>query len=646
MVGTELLEQVTQAVRDLSEAGAAAELGSWSGEDLLDLVEATQRLTNTVAALQTRAIAHVAAHDEHLDQHGQWVLQHRGLGHKSLDAGAMIATRMGISTTAAESRVDDAVHQVTVTPQLVKAMHRGDLDGWRARVVTSELSACPDQAATTVMDLLLAHVADRGGWDETAGPLRTRVRRLVAKVAPQVPAEEAAVAVERRCVVRTPATQGTDHWEAELPVESSLPMWHAIETLAHRLRQTDRTLSVNQARADALAQLVLAQADVTVLLHATIPDTPTNPTDPTNGGGPGTGTPDNGSDPAPKALTSQPQTGRTTVGAPAAAPAAAGDRTPDAPTGAQEQQGRTAVASATEQTGIGGTDRTGGNRADTDGAQASGPGGPSSPDEPVPMRVASLTEIGGLSAQPVLLDLTALGSNARLKTSTPLICDPNTGAVTSGMIPAGLGPPGSRTKNAAAPVRSYAMPTRMQRLVRLRDGHCRFPGCRVAARFCDLDHVVPWPIGATDPANLICLCRRHHRIKQRHGWRAVLLAGGIVQWTDPTGKRTTTNPADHLDRTTLTTEVPAHIGPDILMVAVPRPTNEDNTDPNESPPGRRLVEWSNVPRHFLRPLDPTDDIPTLLELHYERLIELHQPTTDTITFDRRPPEPVYDEPPF
>ena len=101
MVGTELLTQLTQAVRDLSEAGAATDLGSWSGEDLLDLVEATQRLTNTVAAVQTRAIAHVAAHDEHLDQHGQWVLQHRGLGHKSLDAGAMIATRMGVSTAAA-----------------------------------------------------------------------------------------------------------------------------------------------------------------------------------------------------------------------------------------------------------------------------------------------------------------------------------------------------------------------------------------------------------------------------------------------------------------------------------------------------------------------------------------------------------------
>ena len=50
--------------------------------------------------------------------------------------------------------------------------------------------------------------------------------------------------------------------------------------------------------------------------------------------------------------------------------------------------------------------------------------------------------------------------------------------------------------------------------VRTRDQHCRFPGCAVRARYCDLDHVVPWPSGPTAPRNLICLCRRHHRVKQ------------------------------------------------------------------------------------------------------------------------------------
>lgn len=44
----------------------------------------------------------------------------------------------------------------------------------------------------------------------------------------------------------------------------------------------------------------------------------------------------------------------------------------------------------------------------------------------------------------------------------------------------------------------------------------------------------------------MCLCRRHHRIKQRDGWTVKLRPDGTATWTDPTGLQRTTWPVDHL----------------------------------------------------------------------------------------------------
>ncbi|MGH3581764.1 MAG: DUF222 domain-containing protein, partial [Mycobacterium sp.] len=74
-------------------------------------------------------------------------------------------------------------------------------------------------------------------------------------------------------------------------------------------------------------------------------------------------------------------------------------------------------------------------------------------------------------------------------------------------------------------------------LVRMRYLVCAFPGCSRPAHRCDLDHVVPWPAGATHPGNMAPLCREHHLVKTFCGWEPVLSADGTVTWTAPTGHR-------------------------------------------------------------------------------------------------------------
>jgi hypothetical protein len=76
----------------------------------------------------------------------------------------------------------------------------------------------------------------------------------------------------------------------------------------------------------------------------------------------------------------------------------------------------------------------------------------------------------------------------------------------------------------------------LRRWVRARDRHCRFPGCRRAAAGCDQDHIVAWPVGATEACNLQCLCRLHHRLKTHTDWQVIHLGQGVLQWISPSGR--------------------------------------------------------------------------------------------------------------
>ena len=69
-------------------------------------------------------------------------------------------------------------------------------------------------------------------------------------------------------------------------------------------------------------------------------------------------------------------------------------------------------------------------------------------------------------------------------------------------------------------VNGHDPPDRIRDQVILRDPTCRFPGCQVDSRRCDLDHVIPYdpsgPPGQTRPSNLVPLCttppqRQDHR---------------------------------------------------------------------------------------------------------------------------------------
>ncbi|RPF19691.1 HNH endonuclease signature motif containing protein [Myceligenerans xiligouense] len=140
--------------------------------------------------------------------------------------------------------------------------------------------------------------------------------------------------------------------------------------------------------------------------------------------------------------------------------------------------------------------------------------------------------------------------------------------------------------------RAYRPPKPLADAVRLRDATCRGPGCQIDARWCDLDHIdsyeqshayAPGEPGQTRADNLHALCRTHHRLKTKYGWRVRRdPVSGITYWTAPTGRpytkaATSTDP----EPTSFRQFMRAKVAPP----AEPEPDPTDEEIPDRGAPG-------------------------------------------------------------
>lgn len=107
----------------------------------------------------------------------------------------------------------------------------------------------------------------------------------------------------------------------------------------------------------------------------------------------------------------------------------------------------------------------------------------------------------------------------------------------------------------------YRPPAHLAGLVITRDQTCQFPGCRIPAHRCDIDHGVPYDpatdTGPTSETNLGPKCRRHHQVKQTPGWSVIHHPDGCTTWTTPTGHQYHSQPSPLNNPEPLTTH-PAH----------------------------------------------------------------------------------------
>ncbi|OZF49875.1 HNH endonuclease signature motif containing protein [Rhodococcus sp. 14-1411-2a] len=126
--------------------------------------------------------------------------------------------------------------------------------------------------------------------------------------------------------------------------------------------------------------------------------------------------------------------------------------------------------------------------------------------------------------------------------------------------------------------------------VRLRDKHCRFPGCHRPAARCQLDHIVafdhanPRGGGWTTVNNLQCLCDYHHSVKTAGYWTATMLPGGAILWTSTSKTARITLPTNATSVPILGNDLRPHIPTTPKRsghIAYPNPP--DNHDPETKP---------------------------------------------------------------
>ncbi len=505
-MSTSQLRDRIAAIRAEATAVGAQLAAAGAGLDPQELFEVTgdlQGVANAVEGAQLVAIAHAGAHETRLTDRGPVHLHHE-VGFVDAMTSSEVSLATGVGQWAAGRKVGLAANLAARFPRLLGQVLAGELATVNAgKVVT----ACDglDGAACTAVEAALV--------DRLVGMDPARITTVARRVATRVAADQVAAAAAKnkrdRCVQVSPGPDGTTDWWARLPAATSAAAWAAVSTLAKEYASKDADLTMDQARADALVDLLLTNVTIDAKLTLGIPVL--------------TG-PDG-------------HTARDAALAQYAAenpPTDPGDvDTPD--TAPVDEPTTTAPGATTAGEGVGDT------QTPTTGSSAA----PTCTSVPVsdPAWVRPAIATGGL------------GQGGKFSLSAALIsgCEiPGIGFIDADTIEALLTVVPTDIGRALLDTRTgtlvetastaYRPPKAVTDFVTTRDGTCRMWGCNHPATRCDLDHARPWPAGPTTPSNLAGLCRRHHRLKQRRNWTYHLAPDGTATWTSPTGTTRTTQP--------------------------------------------------------------------------------------------------------
>lgn len=460
------VEDATVLVRSMEARVDGSSTDAWVGMvDLAGVIFALNQLGRAADGLQAMATAAYARRDEVSDDDRPFddpaeVIRASGFVHEC--SGLELCHVLRISEGAVITRTQRSAALTARLPRTLAAVTAGAIELWQAHTILDECRLLSDEEAQEVDQWLASRLA-------TVNPTRlgTLVRYAIKRVNPDSVRKRVAKSRGDRTLEIRPAHEpGLSHIYALVPSHQAAAIWEAACTLAAQYVELDPTLALDQARADAFVDLVLADVDVRASLTLGMPVV--NSTAAATGDAHDSAPPAEPlEDPADGGEPWEPEY-REPVGPDAAytGPGTAPDRIPD--------------WMLNEANGVHLTCPIGGDGL-LAGTFTSG---------------VTLPKFGYIPADVIA----ALLARMDLTIARALI-DATDGTVLETVTDA------------------YKPNRRMRHFVAVRDGTCRMFGCSRPVSGCDLDHAVPHDRGGpTSPANIAGLCRFHHRAKQAKHW--------------------------------------------------------------------------------------------------------------------------------
>jgi len=236
---------------EVMDAIAGHELGSLDDEDLLSACVAIEKSRSWQDAVQAKVLGEFASRRPGYLGEAPASLFDEG-------AGDEVAAAMCLAPRTGAARLDWAIELIQRLPKTLAAMESGSVTSSKARIISEETLNLSPEAVAAVEAQVLDGVADI-----TPGQLRRQVKRAVVAVDAEAAQRRTEEAKKERKVVVSHRPDGMAEFTALLPAQHAVALYARLDDLARRARSTAETRSMDQLRADVLADVIYGNAGPT-----------------------------------------------------------------------------------------------------------------------------------------------------------------------------------------------------------------------------------------------------------------------------------------------------------------------------------------------------------------------------------------------